>query len=442
MTESDADTTNALLREALANHRSGRLAVAERLYRRVLSTNPAHAGALGMLGAVVGQTGRLDPAIALLRKAIDIDPSQADYHASLGHALRQAGRLADACEAYERALALDGKRFGVLMRLAHLQRVRGEANAAVKSYQAALRLNPNEPAVHSDLAAALHTLGKTDAAIDSLQRAIALDPTVARRYANLASYYLATGDAGQALDACDRCLQRNPRDTVGLAYKGVALARLGREADWRDLVDHAGLVRQQRAAAPRRFASLREFNAALAAEVTHHASLQSDPELLATRGGKQTAELQHTTGGVLHDFIALTKRAIQSYLAELEPDPQHPYRAHKPPAWELVMWAVVLDSEGHQISHIHGDGWVSGVYYAALPDTLGDDPGEAAGWLAFGDSPEELPQRAAPYLVKPEEGVFTLFPSYFYHHTLPFASGKQRISIAFDALPKWTRDER
>ncbi|MHA1599304.1 MAG: putative 2OG-Fe(II) oxygenase [Alphaproteobacteria bacterium] len=28
-----------------------------------------------------------------------------------------------------------------------------------------------------------------------------------------------------------------------------------------------------------------------------------------------------------------------------------------------------------------------------------------------------------------------MFPSYFYHHTIPFAGSGRRISIAFDVLP-------
>jgi hypothetical protein len=32
--------------------------------------------------------------------------------------------------------------------------------------------------------------------------------------------------------------------------------------------------------------------------------------------------------------------------------------------------------------------------------------------------------------------MLLLFPSYFYHRTLPFRSAEQRISIAFDVVPK------
>jgi hypothetical protein len=39
--------------------------------------------------------------------------------------------------------------------------------------------------------------------------------------------------------------------------------------------------------------------------------------------------------------------------------------------------------------------------------------------------------------IRPEEGMLVLFPSYFYHRTIPFESTEERISIAFDAVPRF-----
>jgi len=35
-------------------------------------------------------------------------------------------------------------------------------------------------------------------------------------------------------------------------------------------------------------------------------------------------------------------------------------------------------------------------------------------------------------VLRPEEGVLLLFPSYLFHRTLPFAGEGERISISFD----------
>jgi hypothetical protein len=37
-------------------------------------------------------------------------------------------------------------------------------------------------------------------------------------------------------------------------------------------------------------------------------------------------------------------------------------------------------------------------------------------------------------LIRPEEGLMVLFPSYFYHGTVPLESDEVRISIAFDVI--------
>ena len=36
--------------------------------------------------------------------------------------------------------------------------------------------------------------------------------------------------------------------------------------------------------------------------------------------------------------------------------------------------------------------------------------------------------------IQPEPGLMILFPSYFYHHTIPFHTDETRISIAFDLI--------
>ena len=45
--------------------------------------------------------------------------------------------------------------------------------------------------------------------------------------------------------------------------------------------------------------------------------------------------------------------------------------------------------------------------------------------------------KAEPELTtfRPEPGMMLLFPSYFFHRTLPFQSHETRISIAFDVMP-------
>jgi len=45
------------------------------------------------------------------------------------------------------------------------------------------------------------------------------------------------------------------------------------------------------------------------------------------------------------------------------------------------------------------------------------------------------PSLDAELSVRPEVGLLVLFPSYFWHGTLPFHSEQLRLTVAFDVVP-------
>ncbi|MBV9693447.1 MAG: hypothetical protein JO261_07090, partial [Alphaproteobacteria bacterium] len=65
-----------------------------------------------------------------------------------------------------------------------------------------------------------------------------------------------------------------------------------------------------------------------------------------------------------------------------------------------------------------------------------EDAQARQGWLKFGESNLALGERDRPERVeKPAVGKLVLFPSYFWHGTVPFASDDVRLTIAFDVVP-------
>jgi hypothetical protein len=95
---------------------------------------------------------------------------------------------------------------------------------------------------------------------------------------------------------------------------------------------------------------------------------------------------------------------------------------------------------GYQIPHIHPAGWLSGVYYLQVLEASPERPQE--GWIEFGRPDPALAGStdSTTRLVRPEAGTMVLFPSYFYHCTLPFEIPGPRISIAFDVMPDPAED--
>jgi len=94
---------------------------------------------------------------------------------------------------------------------------------------------------------------------------------------------------------------------------------------------------------------------------------------------------------------------------------------------------VRLRPGGFHIDHVHPLGWLSSAYYVSLPDL--SDENSRAGWLRFGRPGLRLTGCRPEWFVRPEAGMLALFPSYFWHGTVPFERGDQRLTAAFDVVP-------
>ena len=131
--------------------------------------------------------------------------------------------------------------------------------------------------------------------------------------------------------------------------------------------------------------------------------------------------------------------AVRAYAAQLPPhDPQHPTLApeRRDPRFAGA-WSVRLAGGGHHADHVHTQGWLSSVFYVALPaDPATDSPDDAAGCLVFGECRELLSDFAGFRTVRPERGRLVLFPATMWHGTRRSAAG-ERLTAAFDvAVPK------
>lgn len=65
--------------------------------------------------------------------------------------------------------------------------------------------------------------------------------------------------------------------------------------------------------------------------------------------------------------------------------------------------------------------------------------GRHRGWLEFGEPPHglyHLTQHQPHRLVRPEPGMLAMFPSFLYHRTVPYQFNEERLSVAFDILPR------
>jgi tetratricopeptide (TPR) repeat protein len=137
----EATNRDALLGLAGVEARSGRYAIAEALYLRVLQADPrdahAQAGLIGLRG------GRVDPVAAesRVKSLLAAEPGAAVLHFTLGNQLAQQGRWPEAQQEFFKAFAAEPGNpdfaYNLAVSLEHLRQPR----LALDYYQRALELS-------------------------------------------------------------------------------------------------------------------------------------------------------------------------------------------------------------------------------------------------------------------------------------------------------------
>ena len=175
-------------------HAAGNFYVAEQYAQSVLETDPQHAEALHMLGAICWQRGDLVQAVAYLEKSL---------------VCNEANAL-------------------TWQHLADVHSAAGNGAAAIAHYEQALRLRPDFAEGHNTLGVALLNAGQAARAADCFRQTIRLRPTWAAAYNNLGNALRALGQAAAAVQAFEQALALAP-DNPDIAYNLGTIHHVDRE---------------------------------------------------------------------------------------------------------------------------------------------------------------------------------------------------------------------
>lgn len=216
--------SQAALQEALAHHQAGRIPEAERIYERILASEPRHADALHLLGVAAHQSGEHQRAIALISAAVESRPDNALFLNNLGEAHRALGEWGRAAMCYRRCLSIDSRNAAAHNNLGLVQAAENRLEAAETSFRAALALTPADPEVHANLGDVLARNGQVTGAIACFQRAVELEPRLFPVHVRLGRLLLDERHAVEAGESFARALALQPGDAD--AHAGLAGALL------------------------------------------------------------------------------------------------------------------------------------------------------------------------------------------------------------------------
>jgi tetratricopeptide (TPR) repeat protein len=449
------------------------LDAAEAAYRRAIALRPELGEGHFNLGNLLRGQGKLRDAVAAYRRAVDANPGAVAFHINLGVTLQRAKLFEEAVAALRHAVALDARSFEAHYNLAYVLAGQQKTDEAIQSYRAALALKPEAAAAHLNLGVALEGKGRLDEAIAcfaraselnpelapahvnlgaalygkgalepalrAIRRALELAPDKALTHVNLAQTLQASGDLAGAEAAFRKALELEPGLTAAKAHWSIALRHMGRWEEALALLDYSHLLKTRRLGAMPPWPTLAEFNAELGRYIYRHPTLMPDPPGLATKGGRQSLEVLNSDAAPVAALQRFIENAVADYLATTLGTSANPYAPPAPAAWHLNGWAVVLRASGYQTPHFHPPAMVSGVYYVQIPEVVRLGQAGEAGFIKFGPpvdgisgaNAEDTPLTKA---LRPEAGMIVLFPSYFWHYTMPFESHEDRICVAFDVI--------
>ena len=433
-----ADETGALEDLSLLYLQTGGQEKAESLLRRAVAINPASVVALTRLGSTLITCGRGSEAVEVLQRARDINPDEPQIAYALAHALLESSEFEKAIEAAESALALRPEDPPTLV-------VKGVALYQLERYRDAEEVLMQTTSLDArDVNAWIHlgrarlARGDSPGAIEAFATAAEQAPDLATVHSQLANAHNAAGHSDAAIAVCDAYLDRHPIAAALILVKSLALRDAGRAVEADELLGQDSLVIARQIDPPARYDDVAAYNKALERMIRSHPSLAHVHTNRATRHGIQTGSLMVDPSPEIRSFERLIDARIRAVKQELRASAHadHPWVRHAPSHWFINAWAVLLGDQGYQVSHIHPEAWMSGVYYVATPaDGMGSGHGED-GWIEFGSPTEQLFAKVPPPTrrLEPKPGLMVTFPSYTFHRTIPFSGQTERISIAFDVF--------
>lgn len=311
------------------------------------------------------------------------------------------GDLAGAEALLRDAHASDGGRADILNTLARAVAYQLRIEECALLYEQAIRVEPNNPQHRQDLGVQLLRGRRSIEAASALEQALALAPL----------------------------------DQTTLGYLLVAYRETG-DSRAHTMFDHT-LVREYEIAVPAGFSSVADFNQALRSELETLHTARVEPLFQTLQNGTQTlGDLFSRPTRAIQTLHEKLREAVADYVAHLDSDEAHPFLSRRTTDFSFAgSWSCRLNPNGFHSNHVHSKGWISSAYYVSLPAAVTASE-DHQGWLKFGESNLLLGNLdQTERLVQPKVGKLVLFPSYFWHGTVPFSSDETRLGVAFDVVP-------
>lgn len=436
-------------------------------------------------------------AIDELKQALSIDEHNIQALHSIGIAYRMLGDFAKAINSFETLINLGIKDFSVYHNLANANNDAGHYDQAIEYYRKAISANPLYRDSHKNLNSLLWALNRQEEFLHSYKQVDWTKTEATALAIDAVEYYFKLGDTksvAQLLSSANSDTLRNPeiRMIIGKILLSQGSIRQGTQevascakhlqdpnkvcACAEILITHnrsetafeliktvldldrgniyatavAYLLRRlgysfahdmnarfdqaliKKAFSDRLFKTNQKIKRAI---LDLHQTSTAPIEQTLVNGTQSNGNLFNSKDPYIAAVLEEIKAKTTEYLQSLSADHFLRRKILNPHKLEFSgAWSVVLHNQGYHGMHIHPMGILSAVYYIETPHQVDVEDLEKMGWLKFGEPNFSHPQLTAEHFFKPTAGSMVIFPSYFWHGTIPFKSTQPRVTIAVDII--------
>lgn len=299
-----------------------------------------------------------------------------------------------------------------------------------------LTRNSNEPMAYIVKSNSLRELGEFEESIAISNQGLKKNNNDLGLLYEQGHAYIANGNADVSLKIFNQLCKYNQNNLSCVTLKSTSLKMLGKIKEYNELCDPNTFIHASEIKTPNDECSLVEFNQNLNTELVKLHNSQQHPLDQSLINGTQTiGDLFPSKSQYINQLDIEIKKQLTSYINSFTINKKHPFLKNITTNFQYHgSWSVLLQKQGFHRHHYHSEGWISGPYYNQIPNAV---EGNGEGWIEFGIPGFNMKHKLeADYIVKPQDGLLVLFPSYFWHGTRAFTSNETRMTVAFDVIPK------
>jgi len=398
------------------------------LLKELLSVYPNNMGVINNLALAYKNLGNYSQARSIFLKILDMekDLNQSNVYTNAGNLFFSMGELEKCIEASKIALECDDKNVSALANMGLSYNEQGNSDEAISCFKRALEIEPKNDIINYYLANIYRVLMEYKKAINHYEltnqrlaksnqlECIYKDNN--RKLFNEKLNLLSKNDALQPLVAslsAHAAIRYEQEDTYPFCKNPM------------DLIHSIDLFEDERFS--------EQLISKLGDEI-NQSGLSKKTQSLLDKGVQSSGNLFLQDLPNIKLIQEIIKDNIDKYRDKFS-NQEALFIKSWPQLWGLHGWLIIMQQGGSLLGHMHKEGWLSGSIYLKIPKKNLPNEGDIKFSLNGGAYPydkETFPEK----IINIKRGSMVMFPSSLFHSTIPFHSNEERITLAFDVIPK------